>query len=153
MTKKQTALYWRTWNKVRIELISKGFATTETADQNRHEIHIKALGYDASSKSLTNDEFDRVLAQFLAIASPSDLTAQLDKIDQAYRRFEFTAQGLIRATGEVGPAGVSSYFIAMCNRVGKGAPEHLDQKQRSKVIAALNIHRKRALKRTATACK
>lgn len=44
-----------------------------TAEALRHAVHVVALGRDASSKQLTNAEFDRVLALFRLLAEPDKL--------------------------------------------------------------------------------
>lgn len=143
MTSKQKSLYWRTWNQVRIALIERGFATSETAEQNRHELHIKALGYDVSSTALTNEEFDKILGAFRAITQPANLDAQLRQMDMDFRRFVHFCTELLSATGEVNDSGLQSYFEALCHRVGKAAPEALTPPARMAVRKACIIHLRR----------
>ena len=50
------------------------------------EIHRRALGCDKSSTALTNEEFDKVKAAFLAISRPDDLDAQIRQLNQARKR-------------------------------------------------------------------
>jgi hypothetical protein len=64
MTKSQTAKYWREWAKVRKLLLDLGEFSKEDADQERHEIHIRALGQDKSSKALTNRDLDAIFDHF-----------------------------------------------------------------------------------------
>ncbi len=76
MTKAQKSLYWREWGRVR----------KVKPDADRHTIHSQALGLDKSSKSLTNRDFDRILAAFRAITRPDDLGAQLAAQNQPRMR-------------------------------------------------------------------
>lgn len=80
MTRLQIALYWREWALVR------RVASDEASDHLRHELHVKALGVDKSSRALNNREFDRVLSEFRAISRPADLDAQLRQLAQPRRR-------------------------------------------------------------------
>lgn len=64
MTKSQTAKYWREWSKVRKLLVDLGDFSTSDADQERHEIHVRALGADKSSKALTNRDLDAIFDHF-----------------------------------------------------------------------------------------
>jgi hypothetical protein len=64
MTKSQTSKYWREWSKVRKLLLELGEFSKEDADQERHEIHIRALGQDKSSKALTNRDLDAIFDHF-----------------------------------------------------------------------------------------
>jgi hypothetical protein len=79
MTPKQNALYWRSWAGVR--------AACPGAD--RHDLHRKALGHDCGHADFTNEDFDRVLAAFAAVARPDDLEAQLRQLEQPRRRMEW----------------------------------------------------------------
>ena len=64
MTKSQTAKYWREWAKVRRLLVDLGEFSKEDADQERHQIHLRALGQDKSSKALTNRDLDAIFDHF-----------------------------------------------------------------------------------------
>jgi hypothetical protein len=78
MTKAQTQLYFREWAAVR----------KAQPDADRHELHVKALGKDKSSKAFTNSDFDRVLQVFRAISQPGNLNAQLRQAQQVRYRLE-----------------------------------------------------------------
>lgn len=75
MTPKQTQLYWREWNAAK-----KAGGLT---DADRYTIMEEALqsreGASApiSSKDLTNEDLDKVLAAFRAISRPASLNSQL----------------------------------------------------------------------------
>lgn len=69
MTPKQNTLYWREWNAAR--------KAGQLSDQDRYAIHEEALGQHKSSKDLTNEDLDKVLAAFRAISRPSSLNAQM----------------------------------------------------------------------------
>jgi hypothetical protein len=64
MTSAQTKLYWRQWSKVRKTLLELGEFSPAEADQERHEIHRRALGHDKSSKALTNRDLNVILDHF-----------------------------------------------------------------------------------------
>lgn len=72
MTQKQTYLYWKEWQAVR----------RVDAKADRHELHIRALGKDKSSKLFNNQDLDKVLGAFRAISNPSNLNAQLRQLNQ-----------------------------------------------------------------------
>ena len=76
MTWAQVSLYWREWNKVRK-------AAPET---DRHELHTKALGYDASHKEFTNGDLDKVLAEFRVVSEPWNINAQIRQLNQPRER-------------------------------------------------------------------
>lgn len=81
---KQLKWYWREWRDARKALIAAGYSAVE-ADSERHELHRKALGSDVSSKQLTNEGFEKVLAAFRALSQPGDLASQLSA-QQGHRR-------------------------------------------------------------------
>lgn len=64
MTSSQTKLYWRKWAKVRKALVDLGEFSCAEADEERHKIHIAALGADKSSKTLSNRDLDAVFDHF-----------------------------------------------------------------------------------------
>ncbi|HEX7861828.1 MAG TPA: hypothetical protein VF773_15950 [Verrucomicrobiae bacterium] len=74
MTPAQTKLYWKEWSAAR--------KAGQLSDADRPRLHLEALGYAASSKTLTNEEFDKVLGAFRAISQPFNLNAQVRQIDQ-----------------------------------------------------------------------
>lgn len=67
MTQRQKFLYFREWRAV--QKVDPG--------ADRHALHVRALGHDRSSKDLTNQDLDKVLAVFRAISDPGNLGAQL----------------------------------------------------------------------------
>lgn len=89
MTSKQRALYFREWGSVRTACQQQGHPVP-----GRHELHIRALGQDKSHLDLTNEDFDRVLAEFRAISRPDDLAAQLRQQDMPRRRLLYTISQL-----------------------------------------------------------
>lgn len=66
MTPAQHRRYWREWSQIRKLLTGMGEYSAEDADQERKEIHRKALGYDKSSKDLTNRDLDKIYPAFAA---------------------------------------------------------------------------------------
>jgi hypothetical protein len=85
MTALQNSLYFREWGKVRAACKQQGFPVPD-----RHSLHVKALGQDKSHLHFTNDDFDRVLAEFRALSQPESLAAQLRQQDQPRRRLLYT---------------------------------------------------------------
>lgn len=79
----QTQLYWREWGAVTRRCKKEGWA-----QPNRHELHVKALGYQKSSKDLSNAEFDKVLGVFRAISQPTNVNAQIRQERQPRTRIE-----------------------------------------------------------------
>lgn len=78
MTPKQKSLYFREWSAAK--------RAGQLTEADRHTLHIEALGYDASSARLTNDELDKILAAFRAISQPANLNSQLRQLDQPRQR-------------------------------------------------------------------
>lgn len=72
MTPKQTQFYWSEWAAVRRVCLAKGWAVPE-----RHELHVKALGKEKSSKDFSNGDFDRVLQVFRSFSRPDSVNAGL----------------------------------------------------------------------------
>jgi hypothetical protein len=87
MTAAQHRKYLSEWGLVRKHFRAKGLEP-KACDAKRHELHKRALGYDVSSKKLTNAEFDAVLAVFSGISRPNDLKTQLRLQEQAPARLE-----------------------------------------------------------------
>jgi len=92
MTPLQNSLYFREWGKLRAACQRKGRPVPD-----RHELHIRALGQDKSHLDFTNEDFDRVLAEFRAISRPDDLAAQLRQQDMPRRRLLYTIRRLAPA--------------------------------------------------------
>ncbi len=85
MNAAQTKKYWWEWGRARTYYIGRGL-THEAADQKRHDLHVKALGRDKSSKSLTNPDLDKVIAAFRAVWDGGNLDAQMRQLDQPEAR-------------------------------------------------------------------
>ena len=71
MTPKQNSLYWREWGAV-----VRHCKAANLPVPDRHDLHLAALGADMSHLAFSNEDFDRVLAQFRAQSRPADLGAQ-----------------------------------------------------------------------------
>jgi Tfp pilus assembly protein PilN len=89
MTALQNSLYFREWGRVLAACKQHGFPIPE-----RHSLHVKALGQDKSHLDFTNDDFDRVLAEFRALSQPDNLAAQLNLQDQPRRRLLYSIRRL-----------------------------------------------------------
>ncbi len=89
MTPLQNSLYFREWGKVRAACKQQGLPVPD-----RHELHVKALGLDKSSKDFTNEDLDRVLAEFRALSQPDNLAAQLRQQDQPRSRLLYSIRRL-----------------------------------------------------------
>ena len=89
MTTSQNNLYFREWGRVRAVCKQQGFPVPD-----RHSIHVKALGQDKSHLDFTNDDFDRVLAEFRALSQPDNLAAQLRQQDMPRRRLLYSIRRL-----------------------------------------------------------
>lgn len=64
MTPNQKGRYWRDWARVRKILTEMGEFTAKEADEQRHQIHLEALGANKSSKDLTSRDLDKIFAAF-----------------------------------------------------------------------------------------
>ena len=89
MTALQNSLYFREWGRVRATCKQQGFPVPD-----RHSLHIKALGQDKSHLDFTNEDFDRVLAEFRALSQPDSLAAQLRQQDMPRRRLLYSIRRL-----------------------------------------------------------
>ena len=89
MTPAQNALYFREWGRVRATCKQQGLPVPD-----RHSLHVKALGQDKSHLDFTNDDFDRVLAEFRALSQPDSLAAQLRQQDMPRRRLLYSIRRL-----------------------------------------------------------
>lgn len=108
MTKAQTMLYFREWAAVR--RACKAAAAPEPA---RHELHLRALGVEKSSKVFTNADFDRVLAEFRAISQPANVTGQVRQLRQPRARLEMSMEEILRCIG-VYVGDVEAYAGSIC---------------------------------------
>ena len=85
MTPLQNSLYFREWGRVRAVCKQQGLPIPD-----RHALHVKALGQDKSHLDFSNEDFDRVLAEFRAVSQPDNLAAQLRQQDMPRRRLIYT---------------------------------------------------------------
>ena len=89
MTAAQLKFYRVLWSRARTVLRARKLTSAE-CEQERHALHVRALGYDKSSTELTNAEFDLVKAEFLAVARPGDYRAQAAQVHMpATRKLTF----------------------------------------------------------------
>jgi len=147
MTDNQNRFYWRVWGEVRRVLLVSGF-TPATADLFRHEIHVRALGYDKTHTAFNNHEFDRVLAVFYAYSQSDNLGLQLRQLNQPLTR----AMGSIFAKAFLAQIGVKkesweAYLNGIALRACKKPLMDLDDKDWPTILAALNhtrLHRAKA---------
>lgn len=84
---KQDRWYWKEWAK----------AHRADPDLDRHDIHLAALGYDRSHKEFTNEEFDLVIAEFLSISEPENLSIQIKLLKQPKVRLMYRINRLAPA--------------------------------------------------------
>ena len=89
MTFSQNRLYFREWGSVRAACKAQNWPIPE-----RHALHVRALGYDKSHLDFTNEDLDKVLAEFRAITRPDDLAGQLRQQDQPRRRLLYRIREL-----------------------------------------------------------
>jgi hypothetical protein len=97
-------------------------------DADRHQFHIAALGYERSSRKLTNREFDKVLSGFWAVTKPDSLDAQLRQLNMARTRALYTVRNF--------PA---LYVQRVCmDKYGTRDFEHLNPEQLAQLAMTLN---------------
>ena len=89
MTPLQNSLYFREWGRVRAVCKQQGLPIPD-----RHALHVKALGQDKSHLDFSNEDFDRVLAEFRAVSQPDNLAAQLRQQDMPRRRLLYSIMRL-----------------------------------------------------------
>ena len=92
MTTKQNSLYWREWGAV--VRYCKG---NNLAAPDRHALHLVALGTYRSHLAFTNEDFDRVLAEFRAHSRPADVSAQLRQLAMPRVRLKYAINSLAPA--------------------------------------------------------
>ncbi len=119
----------------------------QAADEERHALHLRALGYDKSSKDFTNLEFDYILATFRSWSMPDDLGAQLKQIDQPSVRCRYVADQYLDQIGEVYAKAREAYLDGLALRMTKKLPSDMNQSDWSKVLAALKFQAHRIEKR------
>jgi hypothetical protein len=98
MTEPQIRLYRFEWGLCRKVLRARGLSPT-AADDQRHELHIHAIGTDKSSLALTEREFDKILAVFRSISRSADLAPQIDAENQPLKRRRHVILTLCRQLG------------------------------------------------------
>jgi hypothetical protein len=89
MTPKQNALYWREWGAVVRYCRAKGLVVPD-----RHDMHLSALGAHRSHLAFTDDDFDKVLAEFRAHSRPDDVGAQLRQLSQPRIRLKYAINSM-----------------------------------------------------------
>lgn len=146
MNANQRRLYFTEWSQCRKALAHHNpHADTAEIEEKRHEMHVRALGYDKSSAKLSNDEFDRVLAVFRSFSRPADLGAQLRQQDQPITRCFALANDTLDRIGEVyGPKQRRAYLEGMARRMIKKPLDDLTTQEWAKLLAALNYQARRA---------
>jgi hypothetical protein len=92
MSLKQNSLYWREWAAVLRQCRASGLATPD-----RHALHAAALGADKSHLAFTNEDLDRVLAEFRSYSRPADLVTQLRQLNQPRIRLKYAVNALAPA--------------------------------------------------------
>ncbi len=85
MTTPQIRKYRAEWGRAYRALRAGGWPPAR-AEARRHELHVKALGFDKPSAELTNREFDLVLREFHAISDGGDLNRQIALDEMGERR-------------------------------------------------------------------
>jgi predicted component of type VI protein secretion system len=95
---RQNSFYWGLWGKAKIELMHGRETWTQLEENNRrHELHVRAIGYDKSHYDLTNREFDRVIAELRLVAGIGDAGRRRGSAAEAHRRrMYFGLRGLMR---------------------------------------------------------
>ncbi len=141
ISNRQNRFYWGLWGKAKRELMHGRETWTWLNENNRrHELHVRAIGYDKSHYDLTNREFDRVIAELKAIinpgaARPSRINAQ----DMERRRLYFGLRSLMRKLRVR-----ENYVQAIADRMFFKLPVNLlETEELRKLIIALREHEKR----------
>lgn len=152
MTPKQQSLYWREWGNVRRVLVAAGRTPAE-ADAQRHRIHIEQLGRDASSKRLTNAQFDSVLAGFRAYSRSDDLMAQLRLIDQPEQRLASYKRRAAELADQCGveEEGRDAYLDALARRICSRTWATVTETDAAKLCGILEQQAKRCATKPAPA--
>jgi hypothetical protein len=81
MTKAQKILYFVEFQKAVKHCRKNGLPIPD-----RHALHVKALGFDLSSKLFTEPQFDKVMAEIWAISRDTSVKTQLRQINQPRTR-------------------------------------------------------------------
>lgn len=159
--------YFAEWGEASRALRAKNGWTAKEADAFRHTLHIRALGYDKSSKKLTNTEFDKVIAIFRAVANPDDIAGQVEALDQPMVRAAHALKDVLnkiklddyiveqalsdkarQLRREPTPAEEqaiydelrTNYVNAISRKINKKPVSRCNDKELTKLIAALKIH-------------
>jgi hypothetical protein len=141
LTQKQNWLYWREWAAVRKHLMADLGWTSSAADEFRHALHVRALGFDKSHDAFTNRDFDATLGIFRALTRADDIDAQLRQLEQPMDRCRRALRDL-RDELELSDA----YVDGCCRRICHKPVAECNEKELTKVIAALSYHRRRLVK-------
>lgn len=143
MNAKQLNLYRALWGQARKVLRAGGLPAAE-CEAERHAIHARELGADKSSRDLTNGDFDKVKAAFLAIIDGADLDAQLDAQEQPRKRRLWVIRDLLARQRKP-----ESYAVAIARQMHGGALASADdlgdlgEAALDAVIVALKADRRR----------
>jgi hypothetical protein len=86
---KQDHWYWREWGKV-----VRYCRAHHQAEPDRHAIHRGVCGEDRSHKDFDQEDFELVIADFLALSEPANLLSQLRLRDGARKRLLYRVQRL-----------------------------------------------------------
>lgn len=112
----QLRLYRREWGAVRKILRGRGYSPV-AADEERHALHVQALGTDKSSLKFSNTDLDKVLEVFRGISRDTDLGAQLDLQQQPLKRRRFVIVQLCEQLGHD-----EGYAYGIAHEMHRGEP-------------------------------
>lgn len=142
MTPAQRNKYWWEWGKVRQYLLARG-VSADAAAQERHRLHIRALGKAKSSTALTNADFDAVIAAFRAVWDDANFSAQMRQQEQAGERAAATRARIVAVAPRIGiTAGREmGYLDGMSRRIF--GQEHFDDLDDVQLYSLEGILRKR----------
>jgi|GEM_PF-3892340 len=143
LTKSQNTLYFREWGAARRNLIDTHGLAPKAADALRHDLHVRALGYDKPHVRMTNAEFDAILGVFRAISRSDDIEAQLRQIEQPITRVRRVVSAL-QYEMELSDAYIDGCCKNICHRL---LDDCTVQDLTQKIIPALTYHRNRMERR------
>jgi hypothetical protein len=159
MNERQLALHWFLWGDVRAALVENQCMKPKDADAYRKVLYRKACGREMSMtryREITNLQFDKIKAVFLAYIAPADLLAQMEQLDQpekrkaraeAHARDLFAAVGGVIRPGEEFAAVIDRYIVRQV--FGPEASWPLLTEQDAAVIVGILYRRKKALEKKA----
>lgn len=111
---KQLSFYRVLWSQANRLIVARTGMSAKDAEAERHAIHVRALGFDKSSTELTNADFDKVKAAFLAIIKPGDMEAQIAQAAMPQTRRLVTLRHYLAAIGRP-----EEYAEAIARRMNK----------------------------------